>query len=307
MEFLHSAGLLTRPAPPCTSATCYARGAARALGPMTYVITQNCCKDATCVTACPVNCIAPAPGTDGSIRSPMLYIDPAVCIDCGRAPTCARSTPPSRRTSLAEAGRVYADLNADYYRTAAEDGGGRRRRDRCSTRGTAELRLVAAQRLHRPRRRRRRNRSGRALRGRNCSCSTRPSRVTLIDRLPMAGGLVRYGVAPDHPGTKRIGETLGRLYNHPRVRLLLGVDVGADVTVDQLSQNFDAVVYAVGAATGRRLEVPGEDLPGLHTGPEFVGWYNAHPDVPARRRARRPTSGRSSSAPGTSRSTSPAS
>ena len=53
------------------------------------------------------------------------------------------------------------------------------------------------------------------------------------------------------------------------------------MTVEQLSEHFDAVIYAVGAATGRRLEVPGEDLPGVHSGPEFVGWYNAHPDVPA--------------------------
>ena len=53
------------------------------------------------------------------------------------------------------------------------------------------------------------------------------------------------------------------------------------MTVEQLSENFDAVIYAIGAATGRRLEVPGEDLPGVHSGPEFVGWYNAHPDIPA--------------------------
>src|SRR6478672_5628404 len=247
---------------------------------MTYVITQNCCKDATCVSACPVNCIAPAPGTDAFDSEPMLYIDPEVCIDCG---ACADVCPVDAAVPadvLTETGRLYSDLNADYFQRTPRD-----RTAATSTPagplfhtwdrvtfdwslpsdftgldvavvGTGPAGLYAAELL----------------------LLHTGSRVTLIDRLPMAGGLVRYGVAPDHPGTKRIGQTLGRLYDHPRVRMLLGVDVGTDVTVDQLARNFDAVVYAVGAATGRRLEVPGEDLPGFHTGPEFVGWYNAHPD-----------------------------
>ena len=250
---------------------------------MTYVITQNCCKDATCVSACPVNCIFPAPGTDGFDSEPMLYIDPDVCIDCG---ACADVCPVDAAVPadvLSDAGRVYADLNADYFRRTPRDQTTATSRpagplfhtwDRASfdwslpsdftgldvaVVGTGPAGLYAAELL----------------------LLHTGSTVTLIDRLPMAGGLIRYGVAPDHPGTKRIGQTLGRLYGHPRVRLLLGVDVGTDVEVDHLARSFDAVIYAVGAATGRRLEVPGEDLPGLHTGPEFVGWYNAHPDVPA--------------------------
>ena len=254
-----------------------------ALRPMTYVITQNCCKDATCVSACPVNCIAPVPGTAAFDSEPMLYIDPQVCIDCG---ACADVCPVDAAVPadvLTDTGRQYADLNADYFRRTPRDQSSATSTpagplfhawDRASfdwslpsdftgldvaVVGTGPAGLYAAELL----------------------LLHTGSTVTLIDRLPMAGGLIRYGVAPDHPGTKRIGQTLGRLYSHPRVRMLLGVGVGTEVAVDQLARNFDAVIYAVGAATGRRLEVPGEDLPGLHTGPEFVGWYNAHPDVPA--------------------------
>lgn len=250
---------------------------------MTYVITQNCCKDATCVAACPVNCIAPAPHTGGYDDEPMLYIDPTICIDCG---ACADACPVDAAVpadALGEAERIYADLNADYYRrTESVGSAGEADRDGplfhdwgsprfdwslpsdfpgldVAVVGTGPAGLYAAEHL----------------------LLHTASTVTLIDRLPVAGGLIRYGVAPDHPGTKRIGHTFGRLYNHPRVRMVLGVEVGADVTVDELVQHFDAVIYAVGAATGRRLEVPGEELAGNHTGPEFVGWYNAHPDVPA--------------------------
>jgi len=248
---------------------------------VTYVITQNCCKDATCVSACPVNCISPAPGTPEYAEQPMLYIDPKVCIDCG---ACADVCPVNAAVpadSLAPAERIYADLNDRHHRTATEDATPEPvegplfhpwgapsfdwslpsdfRGVDVAVVGTGPAGLYAAELL----------------------LLHTGSTVTLIDRLPVAGGLIRYGVAPDHPSTKRIGETLGRLYSHPRVRLLLGVHVGENVTVEQLSEHFDAVIYAVGAATGRRLEVEGEDLPGVHSGPEFVGWYNAHPDVPA--------------------------
>src|SRR5690242_13594301 len=238
---------------------------------MTYVITQNCCKDATCVSACPVNCIAPVPGDGGFDEPPMLFIDPAVCIDCG---ACADACPVDAAVpadALGEAERVYADLNAEHFRDrepAPRSGPLFHAWDQArfdwtlpsdfrgldvAVVGTGPAGLYAAELL----------------------LLHTGSNVTLIDRLPMAGGLIRYGVAPDHPSTKRIGHTLGRLYSHPRVRMVLGVDVGTDVAVDELARHFDAVIYAVGAATGRKLEVLGEELPGIHTGPEFVGWYNA--------------------------------
>lgn len=105
------------------------------------------------------------------------------------------------------------------------------------------------------------------------------SEVTLVDRLPAPGGLIRYGVAPDHPATKRIGETFARFHTHPRVRMHLGLDVGTHVTAEELAAHHDAVIYAVGASTDRRLGIPGEDLPGSIAATTFVAWYNAHPEV----------------------------
>ena len=249
---------------------------------MTYVITQNCCKDASCVAVCPVNCIHPAPGENAFGSTTMLYIDPKVCIDCG---ACADACPVDAALPadvLSGADRIYVDLNAEHFARSTEPAGqGASRTDPLlhawdrpafdwslpsdfrgldvAVVGTGPSGLYAAELL---------------------LLHTR-SRVTLIDRLPVAGGLIRYGVAPDHPRTKGITHNLGRLYTHPRVRLLLGIDVGADLSVDTLAQHFDAVIYAVGAASGKPLGVPGERLPGNHTAPEVVGWYNAHPDMPA--------------------------
>ena len=102
--------------------------------------------------------------------------------------------------------------------------------------------------------------------------------ITLIDRLPVPGGLLRSGVAPDHPATKRIGDGFAEVYRHPRVRVAFHVEVGTDVSHDELLEHHSAVVYAVGAATDRSLEVPGEDLANSHSATDVVGWYNAHPD-----------------------------
>lgn len=109
------------------------------------------------------------------------------------------------------------------------------------------------------------------------------ARVDMIERLPVPYGLVRHGVAPDHPKLKEailVYDKIGRL---PNFSLLGNVTVGRDVTVDELLANYHAVVFASGAETDRRLGIPGEDLPGSHTATEFVGWYNGHPDYRDRR------------------------
>lgn len=105
--------------------------------------------------------------------------------------------------------------------------------------------------------------------------------VTLIDRLPVPGGLVRHGVAPDHQSTKGIADTFAGLYRHPRLRMHLNVEVGKDLTHAEIAAHHHAVVYAVGAMSDRSLGVPGEDIPGSVAASAFVGWYNADPTVPA--------------------------
>ncbi|MFG2602205.1 FAD-dependent oxidoreductase [Streptomyces sp. NPDC048514] len=106
-------------------------------------------------------------------------------------------------------------------------------------------------------------------------------RVDVLDRLPCPYGLVRYGVAPDHEKIKSLQVSLRGVLEHERVRFLGGVRVGGPggLPVERLRELYHAVVYCVGAATDRRLGVPGEDLPGSWSATEFVSWYSAHPDA----------------------------
>ncbi|MGW5741797.1 FAD-dependent oxidoreductase [Amycolatopsis sp. NPDC003861] len=239
---------------------------------MAFAITQTCCADATCVSVCPVNCIHPTPDEPDFGTTDLLYIDPATCIDCG---ACADACPVD---AIFPAGdltgplRAYEQINANYYagRDVLADVSVAPNFHRWAppsfTRvlpsdfapldvavvGTGPAGMYAVEDL---------------LLHTN-------ARVTLIDRLATAGGLIRYGVAPDHPSTKKIGETFARFHDHPRLRLRLGVSAGAE-----LAERHDAVIYAVGATEARRLGIPGEDLPGSLPAATVVGWYNGHPDV----------------------------
>ena len=106
-------------------------------------------------------------------------------------------------------------------------------------------------------------------------------RVDVLDRLPTPYGLVRYGVAPDHPSIRSIADYLRGVLEHPGVRFLGGVHLGDDVTREDLLASYDAVVYATGAMRDRRMGIPGEDLPGSYAATDFVNWYCGHPDSAA--------------------------
>jgi len=101
--------------------------------------------------------------------------------------------------------------------------------------------------------------------------------VDVFDRLPTPYGLLRYGVAPDHFKIKSIARALARPLKSPFARFYGNVTVGMDIDADDLSRYYDAVVYATGAQRGRRLDIPGEDLPGSAAASDFVSWYNGHP------------------------------
>src|SRR5437764_8113793 len=105
-----------------------------------------------------------------------------------------------------------------------------------------------------------------------------PVEVDMIERLPTPWGLVRLGVAPDHPKIKSVSRAFEKIAAQPGFRFLGNVEVGRDISQDELLELYDAVVYAVGAQTDRRLGIPGEDLPGSWAATEFVAWYNGHPD-----------------------------
>jgi ferredoxin--NADP+ reductase len=102
--------------------------------------------------------------------------------------------------------------------------------------------------------------------------------VDLVERLPTPYGLVRSGVAPDHQTTKQVWRRFAALHADDAVCFHGDVEVGTDVTVDELRALYDAVVLATGAGIDRRLGIPGEDLPGVYGAARFVGWYNGHPD-----------------------------
>jgi ferredoxin--NADP+ reductase len=102
--------------------------------------------------------------------------------------------------------------------------------------------------------------------------------VDMFDRLPTPYGLVRFGVAPDHPKIKSVIRVYEKTAARPEFRFFGNVEVGRDISIDELRQRYHAVVFAYGTATDRHLGIPGEDLPGSHPATEFVNWYNAHPD-----------------------------
>ena len=102
--------------------------------------------------------------------------------------------------------------------------------------------------------------------------------IDMIERLPTPWGLVRSGVAPDHPKIKTVAKVFEKVANEPNFRLFANVELGSDLTIEQLKEKYDAVVIATGTALGKKLGIPGEDLPGSMSAATFVPWYNSHPD-----------------------------
>ncbi|OZG30644.1 4Fe-4S ferredoxin [Williamsia sp. 1138] len=237
-----------------------------------FVITQTCCSDAACVSVCPVNCIHPTPEERGFGSSDILHIDPEACIDCG---ACADACPVDAiypADKLGTRDKVFIEINASYYRDNTD-----------VTSGWTPIsypvipKVPAGLRV--------------ALVGTGPSggyalrtlLDRSSAQVTVIDKLPTPGGLVRAGVAPDHPGTKKVLQGFDLLYRDPRVTMATNVEIGDDVAAGQitpaeLGEHFDGVIYAVGASDSRRLGIPGEDLPGSTSATDLVAWYNSAPD-----------------------------
>lgn len=102
--------------------------------------------------------------------------------------------------------------------------------------------------------------------------------IDMFERLPTPFGLVRGGVAPDHPKIKAVTKVYDKTASHPNFRFYGNVLFGRDLTYADLAFHYHLIVYAVGAQTDRSMGIPGEDLPGSHAATEFIGWYNGHPD-----------------------------
>ena len=241
---------------------------------MAYAITQACCADASCVAVCPVDCIHPTPDEPDFGTTEMLYVDAGVCIDCG---ACADACPVDaiKPIDLLRGGEeVFAQLNADFYIENPQYSGG-------SHESAPTTFVDAAYAGERPLRIAIVGTGPAASYAARFLLTGTDSRISMLDRLPLPGGLVRAGVAPDHVDTKRFGEQFAWAYSHPRTTMLMNVDVGEDITHDELLEYHDAVIYAVGAHQSRPLGISGEELDGVYAAPDVVGWYNGDPDIGA--------------------------
>ncbi len=244
---------------------------------MPHVVTQPCCNDASCVPVCPVNCIHPTPSDAGYMGADMLYIDPDVCIDCG---ACADVCPVGAILpdyDLMGADRAFIDLNASFFRDGAAPRyvprrAPRRLDDRRMARdGALRVAIVGS------------GPAGAYAAEALLGTPGLDVAVDMFERLPVPWGLARFGVAPDHAGTRGITAIFERTADDPRFRLVLGVEVGRDIGHLDLRRAYHAVIYATGAAGDRRLGIPGEDLRGSWSAAEFAAWYNGHPDFADRR------------------------
>ncbi len=232
---------------------------------MAFVITQNCCKDASCVPVCPVDCIRPDPAGDVG-GSTMLYIDPVACIDCG---ACMAECPVDAiyyDEDLPPDQQRYRELNAAYfarnplrisYPTKVLD-------HRPVEPGALQVAIVGS--------------GPAALYAAGELLRIGGVEVNLFERLPTPYGLIRAGVAPDHQRTKAVVDSFDWLFADSRLGCYFNVDVGRDLTHEELAARHHAVIYAVGASRSRDLAIPGESLDGHHAASDFVAWYNGHPD-----------------------------
>ncbi|TFI42343.1 4Fe-4S ferredoxin [Rhodococcus sp. 1R11] len=198
----------------------------------------------------------------------MLHIDPQSCVDCG---ACVSACPVDAivpQAKLTEAQLPFLTINADFYKqerpprpilapvTPAASVSRDRQPLRVAIVGSGPSAMYAADEL-----------------------LTQPGvSVDVYDRLPQPHGLARLGVAPDHQKTRQVSRLFETISAQEGFTYHLGVEVGKDVTHDELMDTHHAVIYAVGASSDRELGIPGAELPGRTSATDFVAWYNGHPD-----------------------------
>jgi ferredoxin--NADP+ reductase len=195
----------------------------------------------------------------------MLYIDPETCVDCG---ACLEACPVNAiylDDFLPARLERFREMNARYFQQHPLQQGFEPVAQRPAlAAGSLRVAIVGA---------------GPAA----CYAATELLRVDgvevdLFERLPSPFGLIRAGVAPDHQDTKLVVNVFHEAFDNPRFGCHLNVEVGRDVTHQDLLAHHHAVIYAVGASKSRDLGIPGEQLPGNDAAADFVGWYNGHPD-----------------------------
>ena len=238
---------------------------------MPHVITQSCCSDGSCVYACPVNCIHPSPDEPGFATAEMLHIDPVACVDCG---ACVSACPvdaivPDSRLSVEQL--PFIEINAAHF---PHRGAGKLPPTTKLApvlpaphvrKGTAPLTVAIVG-------------SGPAgMYAADELLTQRGVRVNMFDKMPTPYGLVRSGVAPDHQNTKSNTRLFDRISQQRGFRYYLNVEVGQNISHEELLRYHHGVLYAVGAAGDRRLDIDGMGWPGTGTATDIVAWINGHP------------------------------
>jgi ferredoxin--NADP+ reductase len=234
-----------------------------------HVITQACCGDAACVYACPVNAIQPNPDHHLFVSAEMLYIDPSSCVDCGACVPACPVGAIKKDTRLPIEQQPFIAINRLYHEAHGTE--------------NRPVQAIVPTLIRLP---------SNSLPIRVAIVGSGPAamyaadellkqdgvEVAVFDRLQTPYGLARAGVAPDHESTRSIDRLFRRIEGLPGFHYALGVEVGKDVTHQQLLERFSAVIYATGAARDKLLDLPGAHLPGVTSATTFVGWYNGHPD-----------------------------
>jgi len=228
---------------------------------MAYVVTDACInhRHTNCVDVCPVDAFRAG--------ETMLYIDPQVCIDCNACLTECPERAIHPQSAVPEDQRHYIALNAEQAKVLPP-----------IRESDAQVAASSAQS---------------ALNARFAVVGAGPSgfytaeailkkmpsaKVDIFERLPTPFGLVRYGVAPDHPRIKSISASFERIAQNPQVRFFGNVTIGRDISSKELDSLYHGVVYATGGSNSRPLSIPGAELENIFGASEFVGWYNGHPD-----------------------------
>ncbi|QKX17164.1 molybdopterin-dependent oxidoreductase [Microbulbifer sp. YPW1] len=228
---------------------------------MTYVVTEACInhKHTNCVDVCPVDAFR-----EGEA---MLYIDPATCIDCNACLTECPERAIHPQSAVPEAQQHMIALNAEQARVlppiresvfqAAATHAQSALSARFAVVGAGPSGFYTAEAI----------------------LKNMPSaQVDIFERLPTPFGLVRYGVAPDHPRIKSISASFERIAEHPQVRFFGNVAIGRDISIAELNALYHGVVVATGGSQSRKLSIPGADAANIFGASEFVSWYNGHPD-----------------------------
>ncbi|WP_439134032.1 molybdopterin-dependent oxidoreductase [Pseudomaricurvus sp.] len=228
---------------------------------MTYVVTEACInhKHTNCVDVCPVEAFRQ--------DDDMLYIDPKACIECNACLTECPERAIFPKSAVPEDQQHYIALNAEkalelpviresVFQQAAASAQSALA-GRFAVVGAGPSGFYAAEAI----------------------LKNMPSaKVDIFEKLPTPFGLVRYGVAPDHPRIKSVSASFERIAENDQVRFFGNVQIGQDISTDELKSLYHSVVYATGGSKSRALTIPGADLNNIFGSSDFVGWYNGHPD-----------------------------